>query len=229
MINTLVVEDDPVILDINRSYVQRVPGFVLAGVARSGREAIAATQDHPVDLVLLDFYLPDMSGLEVCRALRVVRTPPVGIIAVTAARDNDTVHAAFAHGVVQYLIKPYNFAAFREKLQRYTAYHRALASGQVTSQLEIDRMLNTLRSSTNTALPKGLSPATYELIVGVLRSAHQPLTATEIAQITGTSMTRCTARRYLAHLHKQDLVMLTIRYGSTGRPEHLYQWTKVGV
>jgi CheY-like chemotaxis protein len=119
MIRTLVVEDDPVVAEVNSSYLKRVAGFVAVGVARSGAEAIAAAQDQPVDLVLLDFYLPDMSGLDVCRALRAARPPPVDIIAVTAARDVDTVRAAIAHGVVQYLIKPYNFATFREKLQRY--------------------------------------------------------------------------------------------------------------
>jgi response regulator of citrate/malate metabolism len=227
MIHTLVVEDDPLVLDVNSGYLERVAGFVVVGVARSGGEAIAAAEGQPVDLILLDFYLPDMNGLDVCRALRAARTPPIDIIAVTAARDADTVRAAIAHGVVQYLIKPYSFASFREKLQRYAAYRQRLPSGQITSQSELDQMMNTLRGSANTALPKGLSPATYELIVGVLRHADLPLTATEIAQATGKPLTRCTARRYLDHLHQLGLVVLTARYGTTGRPEHLYQWAEL--
>jgi response regulator of citrate/malate metabolism len=227
MIRTLVVEDDPVVLEVNRGYLERVAGFVIVGVARTGREAVAATQAQPVDLVLLDFYLPDMSGLDVCRALRAANTPPIDIIAVTAARDADTVRTAITHGVVQYLIKPYSFASFREKLQRYATYHQRLPTGQITSQSELDQMMNTLRGSTNVALPKGLAPPTYELIVGVLRTADQPLTATEIAHATGTPLTRCTARRYLDHLHQLGLVTLTPRYGTTGRPEHLYQWTEL--
>lgn len=224
MIRTLVVEDDPVILDVNRNYVQRVVGFVMAGVARSGAEAIAAAHDQPFDLVLLDFYLPDINGLNVCRALRGAHTPLVDIIALTAARDADTVRVAFAYGVVQYLIKPYTFATFREKLQRYAAYRQRLSSGQLTSQPELDQTLNTLRGSVNTALPKDLSPHTYELIVGVLRHAEQPLSATEIADAAG--LARCTARRYLDHLHRQGLVVLTVRYGTTGRPLHLYRWAE---
>lgn len=220
MIRTLVVEDDPVVAEINSSYVERIAGFVVIGTARSGGEAVAAVEDQPVDLVLLDFYLPDMNGVDVCRALRTARTAPIDIIAVTAARDADTVRAAIAHGVVQYLIKPYSLTSFREKLQRYAVYHQRLLSGQITDQLEIDRVLNTLRGSTTTALPKGLSPTTYELVVGVLRDAKQPITATEIARITGLS--RVSARRYLDHLHQQGLAVLTVRYGTTGRPEHLY-------
>lgn len=221
MIRTLVVEDDPVILDVNRTYVQRVAGFAVADVARSGAEALAAARDQPFELVLLDFYLPDMSGLDVCRALRAAHTPPVDIIALTAARDADTVRAAFAYGVVQYLIKPYTFASFQEKLQRYAAYRQRLPCGQI-SQAELDQAVNTLRSSSNIALPKDLSPQTYERIVGVLRNADQPLSAAEIADVAGVS--RCTARRYLEHLHHQDLVVLTERCGTTGRPLHLYHW-----
>ncbi|MGH3852013.1 MAG: response regulator [Pseudonocardiaceae bacterium] len=222
MIRTLVVEDDPVVAEVNRGYVERVAGFVVVGVARSGGEAVAAARNQQVDLVLLDFYLPDMSGLDVCHALRTARTPPIDIIAVTAARDADTVRAAIAHGVVQYLIKPYSLAAFREKLQRYAAYHQRLPPGQLTDQPEIDRTLNTLRGSTTAALPKGLSPTTYELVVRVLRNADQPITATEIAHTTGLS--RVSARRYLDHLHQQDLAVRTARYGTTGPPQHLYQW-----
>ncbi|MGH3825907.1 MAG: response regulator [Pseudonocardiaceae bacterium] len=222
MIRTLVVEDDPVVAEVNRGYVEHVAGFVVVGVARSGGEAVAAAHDHSVDLVLLDFYLPDMSGLEVCHALRAARTRPIDIIAVTAARDVDTVRAAIAHGVVQYLIKPYSLASFREKLQRYAAYHQRLPPGQLTDQPGIDRVLNTLRGSTTAALPKGLSPTTYELVVRVLRDADQPLTATEIACATGLS--RVCARRYLDHLHHQDLAVRTARYGTTGPPQHLYQW-----
>lgn len=225
MIRTLVVEDDPVVAEVNSGYLKRVAGFVAVGVAASGAEAIAAAHDQLVDLVLLDFYLPDMSGLDVCHALRGARTAPVDIIAVTAARDADTVRAAIAHGVVQYLIKPYNFATFREKLERYAAYHHRLPSGQITDQPEIDRLLGTLRGSTTAALPKGLSPTTYELVVDVLRNADQPTTATEIAHTTGLS--RVSARRYLDHLHHQGLAVLTARYGTTGRPEHRYRWAEL--
>jgi response regulator of citrate/malate metabolism len=225
MIRTLVVEDDPVVAEVNSSHVKRVAGFVVVSVARSGGEAVATAQNQPVDLVLLDFYLPDMSGLDVCHALRAARPPPVDIIAVTAARDADTVRAAIAHGVVQYLIKPYSFASFREKLQRYAAYHHRLPSGQITDQPEIDQAMNTLRGSTTAALPKGLSLTTYELVVGVLRDADEPITATEIARTTGLS--RVSARRYLDHLHHQGLAVLTVRYGTTGRPEHRYQWAEL--
>jgi len=225
VIATLIVEDDPVVAEVNRGYVERIPDFAVAGVARTGAEAIAAMGRTAVDLVLLDFHLPDMSGLALCQALRAGRGQPVDIIAVTAARDGDTVRKAVAHGVVQYLIKPYSFATFREKLERYAAYRDRLA-GHPLDQHEVDRTLETLRGSSATGLPKGLSPATYALVCKVLREAPELLSATEVAEATGLS--RISARRYLEYLHRQGLAELSPRYGTTGRPENRYRWSDPG-
>jgi response regulator of citrate/malate metabolism len=223
MIRVLVVEDDPLVAEVNVGYVGRVPGFTAIGVARTGAEAVACAVSQHAGLVLLDFGLPDMTGLQVCHALQTVRAQPPGIIAVTAARDADTVRAAIAHGVIQYLIKPYSFATFRDKLDRYAAYHQRLPSGQLTDQPEVDRALETLRGSPSGALPKGLSLTTHDLIVRTLRDTTGPVSAAEMAAATGVS--RVSARRYLDHLHQKGLVTLTSRYGSTGRPEHRYQWS----
>jgi response regulator of citrate/malate metabolism len=223
VIDTLIVEDDPIVAEVNVGYVGRVPGFTVAGVARTGAEAITLTAARPIDLVLLDFGLPDMTGIQVCRALQGGQPQPPGIIAVTAARDADTVRAAIAHGVAQYLIKPYSFTTFRDKLDRYASYRQRLPSGQLTDQPEVDRALETLRGSADGTLPKGLSETTYHLIVRALRAAASPLSASEVAAVTGIS--RVSARRYLDHLDKKGLVALTSRYGSTGRPEHRYEWS----
>ncbi|MER6874647.1 response regulator, partial [Amycolatopsis sp. NPDC000673] len=70
MIRVLVVEDEPVAAEAHRLYVERLSGFVVAGVVHSGGEALRFCEREPVDLVLLDFYLPDTHGLAVCRSLR---------------------------------------------------------------------------------------------------------------------------------------------------------------
>lgn len=108
----LIVEDEPLIAEAHAEYVRRVPGFAVAGVVHGGGDALRFVRDHPVDLLLLDFNLPDMHGLEVCRRLRAGRAP-CDVIAVTSNRDLAAVRSAVSLGVVQYLLKPFTFSAMR--------------------------------------------------------------------------------------------------------------------
>jgi response regulator of citrate/malate metabolism len=222
MIRTLVVEDDVRVADVVRSYVERLPGFAVVAVAYRGADAIEIADREELDLVLLDFYLPDMKGLDVCRTLRADARRPVDVIAVTAARDVDTVRNAVAQGVVQYLIKPFTFATFRDKLEHYAAYRERLQNRREADQDMIDGLFGTLRGSASGHLPKGLSRSTYELVATVLRDAGRDLTAVEVAEAAGLS--RVAVRRYLDYLTKQGLATLTMRYGTRGRPEHRYRW-----
>lgn len=221
MIRTLVVDDDALVADVHKSYVERIGGFAVAGVAFRGAEALEMVAEREVDLVLLDFYLPDMRGLDVCRALRTTARGPIDVIAVTAARDLDTVRGAVAQGVVQYLIKPFAFATFEDKLQRYAAYRRGLDRDGEADQAAVDEALASLRG-TPPRLPKGLSTVTLDLVASVLREAPDELSAAEVGEQAGVS--RVTARRYLEHLAADGRVELGMRYGTSGRPEHRYRW-----
>ena len=87
MIRVLIVDDDFMVARIHRSLVERVTGFEVVGEAHTGVDALAAVERFRPDLVLLDIYLPDMSGLEVMRKLRERPQPQADIIAVTAAKD----------------------------------------------------------------------------------------------------------------------------------------------
>lgn len=224
MIRTLIVEDDPVVADVNRGYLERMPGFAVVGLAETGAAALAALARTEIDLVLLDFHLPDINGLDVCRALRNGRRTPVDIIAVTAARDVATVHGALAHGVVQYLIKPYSFAMFQDKLARYAEYHSQMSGTGQTSQEDVDRTREALCGTSTVTIPKGLSKPTYEKVVGVLKGSERFWSAIDVADETGLS--RVTVRRYLEYLHQRSLVELSPQYGGPGRPEHHYRWSK---
>jgi response regulator of citrate/malate metabolism len=222
MIRTLVVEDDALVAEVHASYVERVPGFEVAGVAHRATEALEILASRPVDLVLLDFHLPDVKGLDVLRAMRARSAAPVDVIAVTAARDADTIRRAIAHGVSQYLVKPFAFATFADKLERYARYRTQVEVRAERDQAGVDELLGTLRSPTARTLPKGLNPTTLDNVRDAVRDADGPLTASEVAGRCGLS--RVTARRYLEHLAVEGVVTLSMRYGKTGRPEHLYAW-----
>lgn len=222
MIRTLVVDDDFRVADLHCAYVERTPGFALVGKAHTGAEALDKVDLLRPDLLLLDFYLPDLAGLEVLRRLREEDHPPVDVIAITAARDVENLRGAIRGGVVHYLIKPFRLAAFEEKLTSYANAHARLARMGEADQGEVDRIFGTLRAgSRGPALPKGLSDSTLELIIRVLRSARSGLAAGDVADMAGLS--RVTARRYLEHLCRLGRAELTMRYGGPGRPEHRYR------
>ncbi|MER6618088.1 response regulator [Streptomyces xantholiticus] len=223
MIDVLVVDDDFRVAEINAAYVTKVPGFRAAGRAHTAAEALAFLERTEIDLVLLDHYLPDETGLALVRRMR-ERGLHTDVIMVTAARDIATVRSAMRHGALQYLVKPFAFAGLRAKLDGYAALRRTLDSGGEAEQSKVDRIFGAFGGADAgpATLPKGHSAFTADLVREVLRAAEGPLSAQDIATRSGLS--RQTAGRYLKLLERSRHVRLTLRYGETGRPEHRYVW-----
>jgi two-component system CitB family response regulator len=220
MIRTVVVDDDFRVADLHRLYTERVGGFEVVGVANSGTQALELAARLRPQLALLDIYLPDMSGLDVLRGLREAGTA-IDVITITAAKDVETIRSAMQGGSVHYLIKPFTFAVFREKLQSYAEVQSQLGRVSEASQADVDRLYGLLRTGREEELPKGLSAATRDLVVSALRSAPDAMSATDVARLAGLS--RVTARRYLEHLSSGGLVEVSMLYGAPGRPEHRYR------
>ncbi|MFH9822836.1 response regulator [Streptomyces bobili] len=226
MIEVLVVDDDIRVARVNAAYVEKVPGFHVAGEAHSAAEALRQVELLPrLDLILLDHYLPDETGLEVVQEMR-RRGHQADVIMVTAARDVTTVQAAMRQGALQYLVKPFNFAGLRGKLEAYAELRRRLDSGGEAEQSDVDRIFGALSAPSEPGLPKGHSPTTAELVRQSLMNAEGPLSAQEIAERTGVS--RQTAQRYLKLLERTGRARLTLKYGDAGRPEHRYVWATRG-
>jgi two-component system CitB family response regulator len=222
MIEVLVVDDDTRVARVNAAYVEKVAGFHVAGEAHSAAEALRQLDALPqLDLVLLDHYLPDETGLAVVQEMR-RRGNQTDVIMVTAARDVSTVQAAMRQGALQYLVKPFAFAGLRAKLEAYAELRRTLDGGGEAEQAEVDRIFGALSAGSEPDLPKGHSPTTAEAVRRALVNAEGPLSAQELADRTGIS--RQTAQRYLKLLERTGRATLTLKYGDAGRPEHRYVW-----
>jgi len=227
MISVLIVEDDLLIAEAHRTYLTRLEGFSTFAVVHAARDAMraaatAAAAGTPIDLVLLDLGLPDASGISLAAALAGLQPAP-DIIAITSERDLEMVRAAVAHGALAYLLKPFAFAAFRDRLERYLRYRAALPSGvDAASQAEVDRALAELRVTADRSAPKGAAPQTNDDIARSVRDSRDGLTADEVAKQVGVS--RVTAWRYLERLADEGTVTRAVDYGKAGRPKTRYQW-----
>jgi response regulator of citrate/malate metabolism len=216
LIDVLVVDDDFRVAQVHAGFVDLVPGFRVAGRARTAADARAKAAG--ADLVLLDVYLPDESGLDLLPGLS------ADVIMATAATDPESVRTALSRGALHYLIKPFTAAELGERLRAYARYRSRLAAGDRLTQTDVDRALGTLHDVTR-GVPKvikGQSPVTSRLVAEALRRAGEPRSAAEISEEVGIS--RATAQRYLASLAQAGRVLVSLRYGSTGRPEHEYLW-----
>jgi response regulator of citrate/malate metabolism len=222
MIEVMVVDDDFRVAEINAAYVARVPGFRVGAKAHSAAQAMAVLEQGGMDLLLLDHFLPDETGLSLVRRMR-QHGHLTDVIMVTASRDVATVQAAMRFGALQYLVKPFTFPGLRVKLEAYAQLRRTLDDADEAGQDQVDRIFGSLRTAAaSVPLPKGHSAPTAELIRKVLTEAVRPLSAPEVATRAGLS--RSTAQRYLKRLEESGRLRLTLKYGETGRPEHRYAW-----
>ena len=218
MIEVLIVDDDFMVARIHTGFVERTPGFTVTGTARTGAEALEAAARLQPDLVLLDVYLPDVSGLDLLGDLREA-APEIDVLVISAAREADTVRRALRGGIVHYLMKPFSYDDLRVRLEHYQQAYAAMA-GEQTDQADVDRVFSVTR--TDRRLPKGFSAETLRLVEDTLRRETADVSAAEAASLLGIS--RVSARRYLEHLADAGKVEVSLRYGEVGRPERRYAW-----
>jgi response regulator of citrate/malate metabolism len=223
VIRVLIVEDDPVAADADAVYVGRLDGFTVVGQARTGAGALRLLSQTPVDLVMLDIFLPDMRGLDVVRAMRAAGHT-ADVIAVTSARDLAVLQGAVTYGIVHYLVKPFTFSTVRDRLERYRAYREQLAGSEpVAAQHEVDHLLASLHGADRVDLPKGMSRESFDAVVAALKGSDTGMSAAEVAEALGAS--RVTARRYLEYVAEAGLAVRQARYRGAGRPEVEYRWS----
>lgn len=226
-LRVLIVDDDPLTAEAHADFVRRVPGFTVAGISLGGVEALArfdalTASGEPADIVLLDMNLVDAHGLDVAKRMN-SRNTGADIIAITAVRHLPVIRSAISVGITQYLIKPFAFAAFREKLENQRAFRRGLSGGgELATQESVDSALSALRSVAPGRLPKGLIEETLETVSAAVREAPAPVSATEVGR--ALDLSRVTVRRYLEHLVTTRQAVKQPRHGTPGRPEYEYRW-----
>ena len=169
----LVVEDEKRIRDIVRDY------FTAHGLgcdlARDGAEALDLLRDHDYDAILLDIFMPNLDGFQVCRAVR--QRSQVPILFLTALGNEEDMLRGYALGCDDYVTKPFSLAVLLAKtralIRRGRGGSGTLACGAVS--LDPGRRLCTVEGR-----EIKLSPREFDLLECLLRNQGQVLSRAQL-------------------------------------------------
>jgi two-component system LytT family response regulator len=112
-IRCLLVDDEPLAVQLLQKHIAQLPFFEVAGVCSNAVQALEVLNHQPIDLLFLDIRMPQLSGLDLLRNLH---RPPRTIL-TTAYREYAL--DGFDLDVVDYLLKPVTFDRFFRSVERY--------------------------------------------------------------------------------------------------------------
>lgn len=225
MIKVMIVEDDPMVCEINKKFLAKVDGFELLDTAKSLDEAKKKIKENEPDLILLDVFFPQGKGVDLIKWLR-IENYKSDVIFITADDNRKTFQEAFRYGAIDYIIKPFVLKRFKTALLNYSTRVCNLNQSDSINQELVDkyvyRRIDLDEECKELSAMKGFSQHTFEKILKAIDELeNQTFTAEEVAQLIGVS--RITARRYLDYLEREDQLEIELEYGKVGRPQNKYR------
>ena len=217
--NVLIVEDDPMVADINRRYLEKTVGFHLAGIVANGMDALRFLQGASVSLLLLDVFMPNMDGLSLLKEVR-KKYPSVDVIMVTATKSSPDIQTALRLGVIDYIVKPFTFERFQAALIAYRERMRLLHSAEELEQDVLDKQI--LSQTRKEQTSKNVDPATLQLVREAISRYQGEFSIKEIVPLVGIS--RVSLKKYLEYLEAEAHVVSRLEYMPVGRPVTMYRW-----
>jgi CitB family two-component system response regulator MalR len=220
LIKVMIVEDDPMVAEFNKCYLELVEGFTLEALVHTADEAFAVLDQIEIDLIMLDIFMPGMNGLDFLVNLR-KQGKGVDVLVITAACDNNHIKKALRFGAVDYIIKPFQFERLNSALLAYKGLVD-LMEQDVLNQVELDQCVLYKEQPVSAKLPKGVDRNTLNVIWKKIQELGQsPFSTEEIANKIGVS--RVSMRKYLEFLKQIGSLKLELIYGTVGRPIYKYR------
>lgn len=200
MRRVLAVDDDHDVLYTLRA-ISEVGDFDLVTLD-SGTKGLEMLKREPFDLVIVDYYMPEMNGIELVEGIREFSEVP--ILVLTVDESLDIAHQFMEAGATDFATKPIRVADLISRIN----VHLSLSSSKVPAWME------------GQELPKGMSVVTLQLIVDYLERAQEPEDIDSISE--GTGLAYQTVHRYMSYLEREGIVEVDLVYGKVGRPLKRY-------
>ncbi len=222
MMRVIVVEDDPMVARLNAAYLEQMDGVRVEGVFHNGAQALDFLRENPVELAVVDVYMPVCGGMELLRRLR-GRGIPTAVIMITAATEMKVVEEALRLGIEDYIIKPFSYDRLRDAVRKFQDKTSLVQSSPRVSQAVVDRLLgNDAQAPGRRDLPKGLNARTLDSIRALLDEDPAGEHTCESLS-TRSGLSKVTVRHYLNHLIETGVLKSDIDYETGGRPRVLYR------
>ncbi|MCQ2578604.1 MAG: response regulator [Treponema sp.] len=216
----LIVDDDPMVADINRHYVEKNSLFSVKGQARNGEEALKFLEENQVDLIVLDVFMPVMDGIETLKNIRNKKIPSE-VIMVTAANDTATLDQTMHLGVLDYLVKPFTLERLQISLEKFISRYNLINKNTTINQSIIDSLITNPAPAKFEELPKGIQKKTLDIILEYFETTSFWQSVDMVSEKIGISIV--TIRRYMNYLVKEKILEETINYETGGHPSTLYR------
>ncbi|MBB6713187.1 response regulator [Clostridium gasigenes] len=221
MIRVLIVEDDPMVAEIDKKYVEDVPQLTVVGICNNGKDALEVLKKNKVDLIILDVYMPKLNGIELLKELRKININS-DVIMVTAADETKSLNEILNLGVIDYLIKPFEYQRFLGALNKFLEKYTLINTNYKFKQSDIDILIANKGKDNSGNIKKGLNEKTLDMIRECIKANNNKLyTSEEIAEKVGLS--RVTIRRYMNYMMEIKEINSEIDYQTGGRPSIKYK------
>lgn len=224
MIKVLIVEDDPMVALINKRYLEQIGDMEVVDTVMCEEDVIDVLKNKEVDLILLDVFLPEKSGMEILESIRKLSFYQ-DVIMITAANRLKELQEALAFGVIDYLIKPFDFKRFEIAINKFKYKRNIMSRNEKFTQEELDHLFTNTIEKDHEILPKGLNKRTLEKVTDYLMTNNNKyLTIREISN--DLRISNVTIKKYMDYFESINKVLVKVEYGNIGRPEFKYYFKK---
>lgn len=230
MYKAIIVEDDLMVCAILERQLGRFSQLKLVGSFRRGSEALdfLAADPDAADLVILDYYMPGMSGIDFLRELRATNTR-VQVIMITSANDYEIIRAAMCCGICDYILKPFTSMRLEKAYTKFDTVMKVSRDTRVWTQDRVDTMLcpyrhyNTESNDDDGAKANKINATTLVNIREYMQSnLGRKMPLTEISR--GMELSTVTVRRYLKYLNQLGEVSISLDCKTGGRPSEIFEY-----
>ncbi|MFW5855854.1 MAG: response regulator [Bacillota bacterium] len=200
-INILVIDDEPEII-YTFTAVAEIESWNVEG-ANNPHQGINLALSGNFDVILVDFHMPEMTGLEVVEKIR-ENNSELKIIVLTIDERYEIAQKFLKAGADDYALKPIKAA---DLISRIKAHIRT----ESRESLDLEKL----------ELPKGLSITTLQKIYNEIKDESEFLTIEKVCEKTGFAYQ--TVHRYMEFFEKEKLAEVDLEYGNIGRPTKKYR------